>query len=120
MFITSTILAPFALVGKGTLYLFGFSSAGPVSGTFAAGWQAMFGGVLAKVSAGGIFATAQSAAMGGATAVTSLIGAVATATTITGGWIAIKGTAYIPGLAAKAVTAGSWFAAKAAAALCLW
>ncbi|KAF2799546.1 hypothetical protein K505DRAFT_194608, partial [Melanomma pulvis-pyrius CBS 109.77] len=48
-------LAPMMLSG------IGFSAAGPVAGTIAAGWQASIG----SVAAGSFFAILQSAAMGG-------------------------------------------------------
>jgi hypothetical protein len=65
------IVAPFVFLGKSALYILGFSAAGPMFGTLAAGWQATMGGVVA---AGSIFAMLQSAAMGGATAVAAMLG----------------------------------------------
>ncbi|KAH9980657.1 hypothetical protein BJV74DRAFT_855712 [Russula compacta] len=55
-----TVLVPVALTAG--LGVIGFSAAGPVAGSIAAGMQAGIG----NVAAGSLFATAQSVAMGGA------------------------------------------------------
>jgi len=65
------------LVVTPALGVLGFSAAGPVAGSIAAGWQAMYGGM---VPAGGLFAILQSAAMGG----TAIVGWVTTATAAAG------------------------------------
>ena len=51
-----------AVVSTCILPVLGFSAAGPVAGSIAAGWQSSIG----LVSAGSLFALLQSAAMGGA------------------------------------------------------
>lgn len=59
---TGVILFALCLATPAILGAIGFSAAGPVLGSVAAGWQASMG----SVAAGSLFAFLQSAAMGGA------------------------------------------------------
>ena len=133
MLLTSTLVAPFAYVGKGVLCAVGFASSGPVAHTLAAGWQATQGGILASKLAGGIFAFMQSAAMGGtgivAASIPPIIGIAATTTTVAGGWLACKVgvgkalgmcVASAPKAAAAAAATSSWIGSKLGAAVFLW
>ncbi len=74
-----------ATLANPVLGVAGFSAAGPVAGTLAAGWQSTLGGTVA---AGSAFAWCQSAAMGGAAAAKAL-----TAIGIAGGGISAAATA---------------------------
>lgn len=65
--------------------MIGFSAAGPVAGSVAAGWQ----GSIGLVQAGSLFAWCQSAAMGGA-AVTGIIAAGASGLTAAAGATALQ------------------------------
>ncbi|CAD8102692.1 unnamed protein product [Paramecium sonneborni] len=73
IFASTTVGA--TIVAKGGLTILGFSSTGPIAGTFAAATQAGIGNVIA----GSAFATAQSLAMSGIVAVAGpalVVGAV--------------------------------------------
>ena len=72
-------LCALALAAPAILGAIGFSAAGPVAGSIAAGWQASMGSVVA----GSLFAFLQSAAMGGAAAgIFAGIGALGAAVTV--------------------------------------
>ncbi|KAL9632646.1 MAG: hypothetical protein Q9204_003711 [Flavoplaca sp. TL-2023a] len=82
------------IISTTALPILGFSSAGPVVGSVAAGWQSSIG----AVSAGSLFAFLQSAGMGGAAAglfvgggvVGGLIAAGATIMAAVGGWERVR------------------------------
>ncbi len=84
----SIVVGALAWVGGCSLYMIGFSSAGPVAGTVASGWMSSTaiaaGGAVAK---GTTVALLQSAAMGGATGIAATIGGAVTAAVGSAGWL---------------------------------
>ncbi|KAI9465363.1 hypothetical protein BJY52DRAFT_1221020 [Lactarius psammicola] len=104
---TGVVLTP--IVAPAALGVVGFSAAGPVAGTMAAGIQAGIGNVVA----GSLFATAQSVAMGGAipavvSAAGAGLGAVggAVATTSVGASIASVGMGAASAVGASVASVG--------------
>ena len=82
---TMVVMTSLAYLGSYALSTIGFSSAGPVAGTYAATWMSTSalaaGGAIAK---GSTYALLQTTAMGGAPVIAAGIGAVAVAITLGG------------------------------------
>jgi len=78
------VMTSLAYLGSCALSTIGFSSAGPVAGTYAATWMSTIGLAGGAIAKGSTYALLQTAAMGGAPVIAAGIGAVAVAITLGG------------------------------------
>ena len=90
---TMVVMTSLAYLGSCALSTIGFSSAGPVAGTYAATWMSSLALTSGAIAKGSTYALLQTAALGGAPVIAAGIGAVAVAITLGGaGAVAILST----------------------------